>query len=87
MSLDFRHVGETADREAEELTIESSGDRFANTRLSHTRRADEADDLPFDSSAEFADSKEFQDAVLDISKTVVIFIEDFYGVLDREVLF
>lgn len=84
--LDLRNIRQAADRETEELPVERASDRLANRCLSHTRRADETNDLAFDCSAELANCEELEDTVLDILETVMVLIENFLRIRDRVVL-
>lgn len=86
VTFDLSDVGETADREAEKLSVQSPGDRLANAGLSNSGRTDEADDLPFYCTAQLSDGEELKNAVFDVCETVMVFIEDFDSVLDGEVL-
>ena len=87
MTLDLRHVRQAADREAEELPVESTSDRLANRCLSDTRGTDETDDLALNRTSELADGEEFQDAVLDVLESVVVLVEDALGVGNGVVFF
>jgi len=59
VTFDLRHVGQTTNREPEELPSESASDGFTNTRLANTRRSDETEDLAFNRSAKLAYCDEF----------------------------
>ena len=85
MTLDLSHVRQAADREAEELPVEGTGYRFSDRSLSNAWWADEADNLAFDSAAQFSDSKKFKYAVLNILESVVILVEHLDGMLYRKV--
>jgi hypothetical protein len=86
MTLDLRHIGQSAYGEPEELPSECAGDGFTNTRLANARWSNEAKDLAFDCSAELAYCDEFEDAVLNVFQTVVVLVEYLDGMLDGIVL-
>lgn len=54
--------------------------------IAHTRRPDKADNLALNGSSEFANGDEFQDAILDVLKSVVVGIENSHRVRNRIVL-
>lgn len=86
VTLDFRNVGQTSDGEAEELPVQSTGDRLADRRLPNTRGPNQANDFALDGAAKLPDSEELQDAVLDVLQTVVILVQNGLCVRDRVVL-
>ena len=80
MAFDLGYVCQAADGEAEELAVQRACNGLADRGLSDTRWSDEAEDLALDGSAELADGKELEDAVLDVFETIVILIEYLLGV-------
>lgn len=82
MAFNLSDVRQTSDREAEELSIQSSSDGFPDRRLSDTRWTHEADDLAFNCASEFTYRQKFQDSILDVFEAIVIVVEDFDCMLD-----
>jgi hypothetical protein len=74
VTLDFSDVGQPTNRETEELTIESTSNRFTDTSFANTRRTNEADNFTFNGTSELAYGQEFQDTILDILQTIMIFV-------------
>src|SRR5580658_197677 len=87
MAANFGLVAHAAEREAHELASGGLGDRHAQRRLSHARRADEAEDGAFGILDELADGEELEDALLDFFQAVVVFVEHFFRVVDGASLF
>ena len=83
MTLDLGNISQTTDGESEKLSLQSTGNRFSDRRLSNTGGTNETDDLAFDGSTKLSDGEELQNPVLDILQTVVVLIQDFLGVDDR----
>ena len=86
MALDLGNISQTADRESEELSLQSTGNRFSDRRLSNPRGTNETYDLAFNGSTKLSDCQELQNPVLDILQTVVVLVQDFLGV-DNRVIF
>lgn len=86
MTLDLGNIGQAANREPEELSLQGPGNRLPNRRLSNTRRSDETDDLALYSSTKLPDCQKLQDPVLDILQSVVVLIQDVLGIGYRIVL-
>jgi len=74
MALDLGDIGQTTNREPEELPLQCSSDRLSDRCLSDTRGTDKTDDLAFHSSAKLSDGQEFQNPVLDVLQSVVVLI-------------
>ena len=87
MTLDLGDIGQTTNRESEELSLQGSSDRFPDRCLSNTRGANETDDLAFHSSAKLSDGQELQNPVLDILQSVVVLVQDVLSISDRVVFF
>jgi len=85
MALDLGNIGQTTNRKPEELSLQGSGDRLSDRRLSHTRGADETDDFALHGSAKLSNGQKLQDPVLDILQSVMVLIQDLLGVGDRVV--
>ncbi len=86
VTLDLRDIGQTSDGEAEELAVQSTGDRLANRRLANTRGTNQANDFTLDGATKLPDGEELQDAVLDVLQAVVILVQDRLRVGNRVVL-
>lgn len=86
VTLDFRNVGQTSNGEAEELAVQSTGDRLADRRLTNTRGPNQANDFALDGATKLPDSEELQDAILDVLEAVVILVQNGQRVRDRVVL-
>ena len=74
VTLDLSNIRQATNREAIVLSVQSARDRLSNTCLSNTRRSNEAQDLSLDGSTQFSDGNEFENAVLHILQTIVIFV-------------
>ena len=66
VSLDLCDVRQAADREAEELSVESACDGLADGCLAYTGGTDQADDLALDCAPKLSDREELEYAVLNI---------------------
>ena len=86
VTLDLGNIGQAANREPKELSLQGPGNRLPNRRLSNARRSDETDDLALYSSAKLPDCQKLQDPVLDILQSVVVLIQDVLGIGYRIVL-
>src|SRR5580704_17255902 len=82
MSANLGFIAHAPEREPDELAARSLGDRHSKRGLAHARRAGEAEYGALRILYELADGQEFEDAVLDLLQTVVVFVQDFFGVLD-----
>src|SRR6516164_6189149 len=82
MAADFRFVVHAAKSDADELAGERAGDGLAERGLAHAWGPDEAKDRPLHARLEFLDRQVIEDAFLDLLQVVVIFIQDFVGLLD-----
>ena len=86
MPPDLRLVVHPAQRDAHELPAQGAGDRPAQRGLAHPRRADEAQDGPFEIRLQAAHGQVFEDAVLDLLEAVVVLVQDLPGVPDVELI-
>ena len=77
VAADFGLVAHAAERLAHELAPGRAGDRLAEARLAHARRADEAQDRPLQLVGARLDREVLDDPVLDLVERVVILVEDF----------
>ena len=80
MAFDLRDVCETSNGEAEELPVQSTGDRLADGRLANTWGTNKTDDLAFDGTTKLSNGEELKDAVLDVLQPVVVLVELLAGV-------
>ncbi|MNV71991.1 hypothetical protein D3C71_1650430 [compost metagenome] len=87
MALDLGFVAHAADAEAIERPAQGFGDGFADTGLAHARRADQQDNGTGNFAFVGAHGEEFEDAVLDVVQSGVVFIEHLARVLEVELVF
>jgi hypothetical protein len=73
--LDLRHVGQAADGEAVELSVQRVRDALADGRLAHARRAHHADDLALHRPLELAHRDELENALLHVAHAVVVRVQ------------
>src|ERR1700753_198406 len=64
MAFDFRDITHSSNTESVVLPVESARDRFADTGLSNTRRANHEENFPFNCSTKLSDRNEFEDSIL-----------------------
>ena len=76
MAADLGFIGHSAQRDAHELATQRPGDRAAEAGLPHAGRADETEDRPFRRFGQLPDGEKLEDAFLDLSQPMVIFIEN-----------
>jgi hypothetical protein len=86
VAFDLSNVRQSTDREPEELSIQGPSNRLANGGLSYTRRTNETNNLTLYGTTKLADSQKFEDPVLDILKSIMIFIQNLLRMGDRIVL-
>ncbi len=75
VSPDLGLVVQTAQRNAAELAAERSGDRLAQRRLAHARRAVEAENRRFEVAFEFDDGQMLHQSLLDFVQTEMVVVE------------
>lgn len=86
MALDLSYIRQTTNREAEELSVKRTGNRFADRCLANARRPNKADDFALDCSPKLTHCEELQYAVFNVFEAIMVFIENFLSVCDGEVL-
>ena len=86
MTTDFRLVVHTTERHSHILAIESIGNRLSERSFTHSRRAVEADNRRFHVFAQLEHSKVLDDAVFDIFKSVMVFIELVLNLFEVEII-
>ena len=74
VSADFRFIVHAAQRHARKLTVDSTGNGLRQRCFADTRRPDEAQNRPFTALGQRAHCKVFQDALLNLFQTVMVFI-------------
>ena len=72
VAADLGLVPHAAQTDAHILTAKAFGDGACNTGFTHTRRADQTDDLRLHVRCQLAHGKRFQNAVLDLFQAVVV---------------
>ena len=87
MAADLRLIADAAERNSDELSAERPRDGFSERGFPNARRADKAQDRPLHLLLHLTDGEIFEDAFLDLLQVIVIFVEDFGGRFDVEVVF
>ena len=88
VAADLGLVVHATQRHAHELAVGRAGHGLAQTRFADSRRPDQTQDRlarPVDHAAilaQFLDRQVFQDALLDLLQTIVVFVEDLAGARD-----
>jgi hypothetical protein len=82
MPFNLRYIRQPTHTKSEKLSTESARDGFSYGCFSDTGGTDETDDFALDGTAEFAYGEEFEDAGFDVGETVVVFVEDLFGVCE-----
>ena len=75
VAANLRLVAHAAERHADELAIERTGDRLRERRLADAGRPDEAQDRPFDVGVQLADGQVLDDAILRLFEAGMIGVE------------
>jgi len=86
VALDLTLVIHAADREAEVLLLQCVGDGDADTGLSDSGRADQADDGTLGVLLFLAHGQKFENSVLDVLHPVMVPLKNLSGAVDAEVL-
>ena len=76
VAADVGLVAHAAQRNAGVLAVGRAGDRGSDRGLAHAGRADEAEDLVLERGIPFLCGHEFHNALLDLFKSVVVFVQD-----------
>ena len=79
MTSDVSLVTHTAKRNAYVLALHGTCDRGSDRGLTHTGRADKTNDLVLQIGGKLLDSQKFQNALLDLVKTVVVCVQNLFG--------
>src|SRR3954470_15026849 len=83
MSANFGLIAHAAEGNADELAVESAGDRTAERCFADAGRSGEAEDRSLHLlAAQLANGEVFEDAFLDFLEVVVIFVEDLAGAFE-----
>ena len=82
MAADFRLIAHSAERHPDELAAGGLGDRHAERGLADARRSDETENRTFGIFHQLANGEKFEDALLDLLETIVIFVQNFLGARD-----
>jgi hypothetical protein len=77
----LRLVADAAERETHKLSAGRTRNGFAETRLTHARRADETEDRAFRILDELTHGEMLQNAILDLLKPVVVFVQSLFGLV------
>ncbi len=86
VAADLRLVAHAAQAEPLKLAAQRARDRLAQARLTHPRRADEAEDRAPDIRLQLVYGEVFEDPVLDLAQAVVVLVEDPRGAPQVEVV-
>ena len=86
VSADLRLVVQTAQRDAAEFAAQRRGDRLAQRRLAHARRAVEAQDRGLEVAFELDDGQVFEQPVLHLLQSEVVVVEPRAGRLQIEII-
>src|SRR6185436_1900578 len=76
MAANLCLVAHAAQRQADELAVHRSRDRLGERGLADARRTDEGEDRRLRLLHQRSHREEFEDAILDLLETVVVFVED-----------
>ena len=87
MTADFRLIMYTAQAHAGKFPPHTFGNRMGDAGFAHTRRAHQADDLPFYIGVQLAHGQQFQDAFLDLLQTVVFPVQYLTGMGLVQIIF
>src|ERR1039458_7465105 len=82
MAANFGFVADAAEREAHEFAAGGLGDGHAERSFTDARRADETEYGALGILDQLTDGEEFEDAILDLFESVVVGVENFFGVVD-----
>src|SRR5205807_6413662 len=77
MAAQFGFVANAAQTQALKLTAHGAGNRSAQRGLADTGRADETQNRTLRVGTKFSNGEEFQDALLHVLETIVIFVKNF----------
>ena len=81
MAAQFGLVVQPAQAHALEFAAQRAGDRLAQRRLAHARRADEAEDRRLGLRVQLEHGQVFEDALLDVREVEVVLVENLPGVV------
>ena len=79
MSSNLGFVTHAAQRQAHKLSARSASDRFSQTRLANSRRADKTENRAARVLHQLTHGKVFENAVLDLVQTEMVFVENFFS--------
>ncbi len=82
MTADLGLIAHAAQGQAHELAARGLRNRHAQRRFAYARRPDEAEDRALRIFDQLAHGEELEDALLDLLKAVVIFVQHFLGEVD-----
>ncbi|EAQ13717.1 hypothetical protein RB2654_03349 [Maritimibacter alkaliphilus HTCC2654] len=82
VTANFAFVTHAAQRDANELAPRGLGDRFAQRRLTDTRRTDEAHDRPLQLFRALLHGEVFDDPFLDLLKPVMVVVQNLLRVVE-----
>ena len=86
MSTNFALIADTTNRDPGELALKGTGDRVSKRRLSHSGRADKAQNRRAGVRLQASHGQLFKDAVLDLLDSVVVLIEDLSSPFQIEIV-
>ena len=86
MAAYLRFVVQTAERETHELAIQRTRNRTTQAGFAHARRADETQDRTLRLLLQLAHGQRFDDSFLDLVEAIVVFVQNFFGFFEIEVV-
>src|SRR5581483_7263748 len=86
MATDFSFIFHAAEAYPDKLASERSRDRSTERRLADARGAREAEDRSLHLVFQLPDREVFKNTLLDLGQVVVVFVENFLGALEVEVV-
>src|SRR5262245_35572467 len=82
MSPNFRFITHATQCKPHKLATRSAGDGHSQRRFADAWGTHETENGTFGLFDELAHRKKFKDAILDLLKSVVVFVEDLFGQFD-----
>ena len=87
MTADLSFIADASQRNTHVRLLHCTGQRLRNRSLSGSRRSRKAEDRTVTFLCEGTHREKFQNTLLDLFKTVMVFIKDFFCVLNIIIIF
>jgi len=83
MTANFRFIAHAPERKPHEFAARRARNRFTETGLADSGRANKAKNRSFRIFHQLTDGQVFEDAVFDLLEPIVVFVEDLFGAMAR----